>query len=238
MARQYSFVFGFFLFSLWSILGSAVDLYRADSRAFSTIQASQGFLAKGQSNIGVVSPDTSLWNHVNGADNGFSKDEDGYVSTTSDRNLARTWVRQFLGNNGYIYRIHSAPNMIDCQATLGKYNPYPQEKEFAALGGIKDNQIIGWTQIKNGVEGKEQLNPFYRSNIYGNMGTGGSQPKLAAFPPNHAAWSEAPWSEFATCTRRRSARDLFKRACSPAKSNVEYANEHLEYVNAVCPDCL
>ncbi|KAF4928189.1 Cholera enterotoxin subunit A [Colletotrichum viniferum] len=183
MARQYWFVLGLFLFSLWSILSSAVDLYRADSRAFSTIQASQGFLAKGQSNIGVVSPDTSLWNHVNGADNGFSKDEDGYVSTTSDRNLARTWVRQFLDNNGYIYRIHSA------------------------------------------------------GNIYGNMGTGGSQPKLAAFPPNHAAWSEAPWSESATCTRR-SARDLFKRACSPAKSNVEYANEHLEYVNALCPDCL
>ncbi|KAF6823945.1 cholera a subunit [Colletotrichum musicola] len=238
MARQVSFLSGFFLFSLWSLLCQALDLYRADSRPYSTIQASKGFLPKGQSTFGVATPDTSLWNHVNGASNGFSKDEDGYVSTTTDINLARTWVRQFLGGNGFIYRIHSAPNMIDCQATLGKYNPYPQEKEFAALGGIKDNQIIGWIPVRNNVAAAEQKNPFYQANIYGNMGTGGAQPKLAAFPPGHAAWREAPWSQFSSCPRR-SARDFFieKRQCGPAKSNQAFAAEHLDYVDSVCPGC-
>ncbi|KAF9875059.1 cholera a subunit [Colletotrichum karsti] len=237
MAGHHPLVFGFFLFSLWSLLCNAVDLYRADSRPYTTIQASKGFLPKGQSTFGVATPDTSLWNHVNGASNGFSKDEDGYVSTTSDPALAERWVTQFLNGNGYIYRIHSAPNMIDCPGTLGKYNPYPEEAEFAALGGIKDNQIIGWTPVRNGVKGKEELNPFYSKAIYGNMGTGGIQPKLAAFPAGHPAWKEAPWAEFSSCSKRR-ARDLFRRqSCGGLKSNQEYAAEYLEYVQAVCPDC-
>ncbi|KXH31960.1 cholera enterotoxin subunit A2 [Colletotrichum simmondsii] len=240
MARQQPLMLGLTLIAFWAFLCNGLDLYRADSRNYATIQASKGFLPKGQSTFGVAAPDTSLWNHVKGAPSGASKDEDGYVSTTSDPKLAESWVSRFLGGNGFIYRIHSAPNMIDCQATLQKYNPYPEEAEFAALGGIKDNQIIGWTPVRGGVKGKEELNPFYSRNIYSNMGTGGAQYKLAAFPPNHQAWGEAPWSQFASCTRRRSARDLFqieKRACSASKSNVDYAKEYLEYVEAVCPGC-
>ncbi|WYZ43582.1 hypothetical protein EsH8_VII_000018 [Colletotrichum jinshuiense] len=240
MVKQNPLVFGLFLFSLWSFFCHALDLYRADSRPFNVIQASGGMLPKGHSRPGIVSPDTSLWNHVHGAATGASKDEDGYVSTSSSRSLAISWVTRFLGGNGFVYRIHSAPNMIDCQATLGRFNVYPEEMEFAALGGIKENQIIGWTPVRNGVLGKEVLNSFYQSSVYSNMGTGGAQPKLAAFPPNHPAWSEAPWSQFSTCTTpRRSARDFFmqKRGCSPAKSNQAFAADYMAYANALCPAC-
>ncbi|GJC79675.1 cholera enterotoxin subunit A [Colletotrichum liriopes] len=196
-------------------------------------------LPKGQSTVGVVSPDISLWNHCQGAADGYSRDNDGYVSATWDRNLALRWTTGFPDRTGYIYRIHSGPNMIDCQATLGDYNPHPDEKEYAAIGGIKTNQIIGWTLVKNGVQGKEQLNPFYQGSVYSNMGIGGAQPQLAAFPAGHVAWSEAPWSQYSTCAPKRSARDFFKqkRACSPAKSNQAFATDYLEYVNAICPEC-
>ncbi|GKT44955.1 cholera enterotoxin subunit A [Colletotrichum spaethianum] len=237
MAKQHPLVIRLFLASLWAFLCHAIDVYSADSRPFSTIQASRGMLPKGLSTVGVVSADISLWNHVHGGSDNFSKDEDGYVSTTSDSNLAANWVKWHFGGNGYIYRIHSAPNMIDCQVTLGKYNPYNDEKEFAALGGIKINQIIGWTPVRNNFKGKEKLNPLYRAATYSNMGNGGAQPQLAAFPPDHEAWAEAPWSQYSTC--RRSAREFFmkKRACSPAKSNQAFATEYLEYVNAICPAC-
>ncbi|KAJ0162096.1 Heat-labile enterotoxin IIB, A chain [Colletotrichum tanaceti] len=238
MAGRNPLTFGFFLFSLWSLLCQAVDLYRADSRTPAQIQAAQGFLPRGQSTFGVAAPDTSLWNHVEGDAQGFSRMDDGYVSTTSDRNLAVNWIRDMLGGNGYVYRIHSAPNMIDCKATLDKYYRFEHEKEFAALGGIKDNQIIGWTRFTNNRAGSEERNPFYQANIYGNMGTGGSQPSLAAFPPGHPAWRESPWNQFSTCRNNPRGISFDKRqSCSPAKSNQAYAADHLEYVEAVCPRC-
>ncbi|KAL0938089.1 Cholera enterotoxin subunit A2 [Colletotrichum truncatum] len=241
MLRQQPLVLGLFIVSLWSFLCYGIDLYRADSRSPAAIESAGGFLPKGLSTVGAVSADISLWNHVHGAPSGASKDNDGYVSTTSDPGLAARWVTNFLRGNGYIYRIHAAPNMIDCEATLGRFNPYPDEKEFAAIGGIKNAQIIGWTPVKNGVKGKEQLNPFFSSHIYSQMGNAGAQYKLAAFPAGHQAWSEDPWKAYSSCNAhpKRSARDLgLKRAgCGPAKSNQAYAHDYLGFVKAVCSEC-
>ncbi|OHE94761.1 cholera enterotoxin subunit A2 [Colletotrichum orchidophilum] len=138
MAGQQLLVLGLTVIALWAFLFYGLDLYRADSRPYSDIQISKGFLPKGQSTFGVATADTSLWIHVKGASNGFSKDKDGYVSTNSDRNLAESWINLFLHGNGY-------------------------EAEFAALGGIKGSQTIGWAPVRSGVRRKEDLNYHERS---------------------------------------------------------------------------
>ncbi|TDZ35059.1 Cholera enterotoxin subunit A [Colletotrichum spinosum] len=223
----------------WSSVSHAEYVYRADSRPYSVIQKSKGFLPKGLPNFGLVAPDLSLWNHVNG-DKGthFSKDTDGYVSTTADPDLAEFWINNYLNGTGYIYRIHTTPNMIDCEATLGHHNPFSYEQEFAALGGIKDNQIVGWTPVVEDEVGIEKLNPFYKSEIYSNMGHGGAQPSLAAFPPDHTAWDEEPWARFRRCSRLPGRSGLSAgQSCFLVQSNRQAGEKYMDYVKAVCPHC-
>ncbi|PSN59974.1 ADP-ribosylation [Corynespora cassiicola Philippines] len=227
MATHRTFLITLLLATLWSLLCSA-QVYRADSRSPDNIRGAGGFQPRGGA-IGAVPADISLWNHVNGAANGFSRMDDGYVSTTTDRNLADSWVRNNFGGNGWIYRIALAPNMIDCQATLGTFNPFPNEREMAAIGGIRYEQIIGWSQMVGGTRQAEVANPGYNGARYNGLRGAGAQPSLAAFPANHRAWSQAPWNAFSTCTNpRRAARDFEKRqSCGPRQSNVQFANEYM-----------
>lgn len=224
-------IFLFLFLSLWASLSGAVDIvYRADSRAPSDIKKAGGFLAKGVSKVGAVAPDTSLWNHVNGdPSSGASKANDGYVSTSTDLQLATSWVGGLPGHKGYVYHIHVAPNMIDCHEILKQYNPFPEEKEYAALGSIPYNQIIGWSKVTNGKADKMEKNKAYNQNLYKRSTPATGQYQLAAFPPGHRAWSESPWKAYATCSnpKIRAARGLVGRAtCKPKKSNVEYAQEY------------
>jgi len=229
MAGQNSFSLFILLTSLWALLSSAADVFRADSRAPSAIKDT-GFLAKGLTTAGTVAPDISLWNHVNGAASGFSRSDDGYVSTTTDEALATSWVSSMLRGSGYVYRIHVAPNMIDCQATLKQYNPYPQEKEYAALGGIKYQQIVGWTKITSGVKGKEEKNPSYNKSQFKRSTSSGPQYQLAAFPAGHPAWALSPWKDYATCSnpKIRAARAVLGRAtCRPKQTNAQAAQDYV-----------
>ncbi|KAH8731823.1 heat-labile enterotoxin alpha chain-domain-containing protein [Phaeosphaeriaceae sp. PMI808] len=222
--------FLFLVFTLWSSLCNAADLYRADSRTPEAIKSAGGFRPKGQSTIGSASPDISLWNHVVGAPSGTSKDNDGYVSTTSNLKVAESWVMDNLGGNGYVYRIHAAPNMIDCKATLGDFNPYKKEEEFAALGGIKYEQIVSWTPIVNKKKGAETKNTAYNSKLFKKQVAGGAQYQLAGFPAGHRAWSETPWINYASCSnpKIRAARGLLQRAtCKPKKTNLEFAKAYI-----------
>ncbi|USP75001.1 Heat-labile enterotoxin IIA, A chain [Curvularia clavata] len=221
----------FFLFlSLWASLSGAALVYRADSRAPSTIKSAGGFLSKGTSKAGAVAPDISLWNHVNGdPSSGFSRENDGYVSTTTDLALATSWVTRLLGGNGYVYQIQVAPNMIDCQEILKQYNPFPEEKEYAALGGIPYNQIVGWSKVTNRKVGAVEKNKDYNKKLFKRSTHATGQYQLAAFPPGHRAWSQSPWNAYAACTnpKIRAARALVGRAtCRPKKSNADYANEY------------
>lgn len=215
--------------SLWASLSSAIVVYRADNRDPATIKRSGGFLSKGTSKVGTVAPDISLWNHVNGAANGFSRDNDGYTSTTTSLTFAESWALNQLGGNGYVYRISVAPNMVDVQEILKQYNPYPDEKEYAVLGGIPYDQIIGWSRVANRKILAVEKNKDFNKRRYSGLKHATGQYQLAAFPPGHRAWSESPWNAHASCSnpRTRAERALAaRRTCRPAKSNVQFAQEY------------
>lgn len=236
MATHQSFFVGLLLVTVWSLLCSA-NVFRADSRSPDVIRKDGGFKTRGQTTVGVKTQDISLWNHVKGAENGFSKMNDGYVSTTTDIALADSWVRKNFRGTGWIYRIKAAPNMIDCQATLGEYNPFPNEKEYAAIGGIKYEQIIGWIPMTGGVKKTEVKNGKYNSARYGKLKGAGAQPSLAAFPDGHAAWNQSPWNAFGTCSKPKTpaARDIVQRqSCKPSQTNAQYADQYITRMNSQC----
>ena len=62
-----------------------------------------------------------------------------YVPTTA----AISFAFQFAGLDGYIYRIHATPNHIDVGQSLP--GRPAQEHEFAALGGIRWDQVSAWS---------------------------------------------------------------------------------------------
>ncbi|KAF1979960.1 ADP-ribosylation, partial [Bimuria novae-zelandiae CBS 107.79] len=181
-------------------------VFRADKRSPAEIDAAGGFLPKGWTSKSKFE-DISLYRHgtlLKGAANGFSMDNDGYVSTTSSQSVAEGWVVKFLGGSGYTYKIATYANLIDVQDTLKKYNIYPEEKEFAALKIIPFDQIMGWASFsktpKYGVvKGTPVANKKFNRAKYENKAHGGAQYSLAGFPNNHPAWKEDPWWFFTHC---------------------------------------
>ncbi|KAK1991872.1 ADP-ribosylation [Colletotrichum falcatum] len=219
--RQNLLIF-FYLVSLWFLQGEAASLkrtgpkfvYRGASRSPQQIQAAGGFLPKGLKTVGEVAPDISLWNHVDVPeqfDNNSNSilvptaDDDGYVAFTKSYILAlgyAFYTRQ--GDITWIYKVKTTPNMIDVTKTLGKYNLYAEEDEFAALGGVKWDQIVSWYKVE-----KKRLHSFswlwpnknkdYNAKRYSGFRAGGAQYSLAGFPPGHEAWNEEPWKQYKPC---------------------------------------
>lgn len=205
-------------------------VYRGDSRTPEEIQKIGGFLARGVKGWGVegfpnagrtapsgskkpakgsngATPDISLYNHVRGA-GGDSRDDDGYVSTTSDVDVAERTAFN-LGDVGYIYKIFAAENLIDASGTIGSDEmALPDEKEWAAIGGIKWEQVISWSKVDaNGdsyYDAPENLNDKFNTNKFDAPGVkvGGVQYQLAGFPPNHKKWNQAPWKAYKPVCKR------------------------------------
>lgn len=217
------------LLSLYTLVAHAADFWRADQRSPEVIKASGGFKPRAQTTPGVVAPDLSLWNHALGKNNAgvHTNDNDGYVSTSADKDFTLEWAQTRFGT-GWVYRIHAAPNLIDVLATLDQYARNLREQEYAAIGGIKLEQIISWIPVVNGDIGKEVKNPAYNRKLFKKEKDAGAQPQLAGFPSEHRAWGEEPWRKFATCVspRGRVVRSLTKReTCTPKKGNVEVGKE-------------
>lgn len=225
----------FLIITLGSFFCNASDLYRefyrADARTPEAIKASQGFRPRSETTIGVATPDTSLWNHVRG-DGFWSADNDGYVSTTSSFNKAIEIASRDPGTM-YVYKIHAGPNLIDCKATMEYYYPHPDEREFAALGGIPFDQIYSWVPVTAGKQGKEKKNSKFSSKKYNKKTKhGGAQYQLAGFPSDHPAWKEHPWFAYADCSKTKRGRNLMQRAtCRPKKTSVEFANQYLSNIS-------
>ncbi|KAE9565998.1 hypothetical protein CGMCC3_g17825 [Colletotrichum fructicola] len=85
--------------------------------------------------------------------------------------------------------------MIDTVGTLGKYSDFEEEREFAALGGIKYEQIVSWRTLNSRDLRKSTPNKDFDKRKYGSAVAGGVQYKLAGFPLDHKAWREEPWKK-------------------------------------------
>ncbi|KAI8271283.1 Heat-labile enterotoxin IIA, A chain [Colletotrichum sp. SAR11_239] len=185
----------FLVTNLWSLIcagapTSLVYVYRGDSRSPVEIQEAGGFLPKGQSAFGAIAPDISLFNHAKAALDGSSRDDYGYVFTSASLDIAERFIN--MRPEGYIYKIHVTANIIDSMGTLGKHNPLDDEREYAALGGIKFEQIVSWRAYENGKSGEEELNKEFNEKVYSATVTGGVQFQLAGFLENTRCCEEQP----------------------------------------------
>lgn len=229
-------------------------VYRADKRSPGEISKTRGMWAKGYSYGARVGPDISLYNHVKGATDSFmSQGNDGYVSFSSSKTLAESWIDKYLNGEGYVYEVHAYPNLIDVQATLKHYNVYPQEKEFAAIRGVDFDQIKGWNQYRTAKDKKGKYiskepyvaNKSYNQKRFSQKEHGGAQYAMAGFPKGHKAWKEDPWYFYASCSAITSKRTSTthttpatkgsgkaKGTCGPAKTNQQAAQAYVDKIDA------
>lgn len=174
-------------------------------------------------------PDTSLYNHAIGNSPGTSANNSGYVSATETLGLARWWVNNRLNHNGWVYYIASSGNFIRVNDALLQHSPHPAENEYAALGLVWFNQILGWRRSTSEI-GPFIPNPAYNPSLYNSPthpARGPNVVELAGFPRESSIWSESPWANFATCELRM--------ACYPTKSShsaaTDYTAEYLKEQN-------
>ncbi|EGY20164.1 heat-labile enterotoxin IIB [Verticillium dahliae VdLs.17] len=116
-----------------------------------------GFVPRGGAGFQANAPITSLFNHAHDAANGFSRMNDGYVSTTSSIDAAMGCIRDHHGGDGYVYAIAAAdtsqsgsPLSPILEILLGDF----RDDLFNGLGeGMQDLQgaLIGNLTLRLGV---------------------------------------------------------------------------------------
>ncbi|KAI8243757.1 hypothetical protein K4K57_005690 [Colletotrichum sp. SAR 10_99] len=237
-----------FVLNLWTALCNAqFRVWRADTRTPTEMRAAGNFAPRGASRFLEVTPNVSMYNHAVGAESGASRDNDGYVSTTASEDTAVRFLTQMFGGNGYVYEIAAAGNFIQVSGTLGQFSPYPNEQEYAALGGFSWDQVIRWRHYTNGVADAAGMedNNVYEGRIYNSLRPNNGQPSLAGFPAGHRAWTLSPWNAFAQggegCGGNGElsvgARRLKARQCAPVDNAFTAASRFLDdacYTKALC----
>ena len=195
-------------------------VYRADMGRPDEIKRAGGFYPRGMdgSRPNQPPPNINLFDHTNGAATGMARHDSGYVSTSRSRGLAISWINDHLNHNAYIYHIRATPNMVDVNEILQGYSPHPMELEFAALGIIRWDQVIGWERVVSGTVHQFQRNRDYRERLYTNLRASDRQYQLAGFPPEHQAWGVEPWRDFANCGGRTKEDET----CEPKKEAQEF----------------
>ncbi|KAH8589856.1 hypothetical protein B0O99DRAFT_692075 [Bisporella sp. PMI_857] len=183
----------FLVVSLLALLANCYEVnfvYRADTRPWDVIKKDGGFRTKADTNK--LKPDYSLYIHAAPVGGGATAKNDGYVSTSWDETVCKGWVTGQLGGTAYVYKISTNDHFVDVASTLGKYNPFPKEKEYAVKDSIQWRFVSEWTEY---VKGKPQQTvrnkDFDIKTIKWNAN--GPQFELAGFPASHKAWSEEPW---------------------------------------------
>ncbi|PHH67544.1 putative enterotoxin [Ophiocordyceps australis] len=66
-----------------------------------------------------------------------------FTSTTSSFGVSVI----FTGGSGWVYLIHGSNNMISVEQVLAEHTPDMDEQEYAALGGVHFDQVVGWWQV-------------------------------------------------------------------------------------------
>lgn len=124
----------------------------------------------------------------------------------------------FDATQSWVYWIRSTPNFIDVRETLGVYAVDLFNQEFAALGGFRWEQVLGWIELQTSTAMQDQLKDYGRSAAiklerfiqtkeffhnadynptYDRGKTSGAVPQLAGFPEGHLAWERFPWHQYA-----------------------------------------
>lgn len=163
-------------------------VFRADKREPGEVKRAGGF--KANYTFYNRQPVYSLYYHAIG----FLPQTTPFISTTDDLNVARTMMpaSQFF----YVYAIRPSSNFISTEGTLGRFNPFPEQREWAALEVIPWEDIVGWYVIANGRAQRTEQNPDYTSPtpISGEIiRPVYSRFDMAGFPESHQALNEEPW---------------------------------------------
>ncbi|PHH72048.1 putative enterotoxin [Ophiocordyceps australis] len=148
-----------------------------------------------------------------------------WVSTSAIFGAAARFAR----HDGWVYRIHVAPNMVDVAQTLGKRYNMANEAEFAALGGIHWSQVHSWVQIPADNEIPDEdtgvdlqngdLEELIRTRpeVYGenldydgkwdSCFSGGDQPQLAGYEIGNGIWETPEWGPYRPTPETRLRRE-------------------------------
>lgn len=209
-------------------------VYRAVLEEPSVVKQTGGFLARGMdaTRPNHPPPDISLFNHAQGSATGLARYDSGYVSTTTSETLAHFWINQNLGGVGYIYHIAPTGNFIDVNGTLRNFSPHPNEAEYAALGMIRWDQIIGWRRVHFGVLESFVQNNDYNANLFSHSLAGDVEPQLAGFPLEHEAWAIEPWRSFTNCSNFRASPSITEE-CVPNETPQTFGELYFYRVNAL-----
>lgn len=240
VAHKNTFVI--FILSLWTALCHAqFRVWRVDTRTPTEMRAAGVFAPRGASRLLEVTANVSMYNHALGAPNGASRDNDGYVSTTASEDTAIEFMNNLFGGNAYIYEIAAAGNFIQVSGTLGQFSPFPNEHEYAALGGFSWDQVIRWRHYTNGVADADGLedNYEYENSIYNNLRPTNGEPRLAGFPADHEAWGLSPWNAFTQggCGGNAKRYLRSRQSCTPTDDNVTAAKRFIDdacFEQALC----
>ncbi|KAK8927361.1 Heat-labile enterotoxin IIB, A chain [Metarhizium anisopliae] len=194
------------------------------------LQKSQSYGGSSLSDV-EMQEGSSLFRHAAGDTAEYTR----YVSTSTDPGVSLTFAinDEKPEEKGFVYKIHADKKLVNVNKSLGKYSPYPAQKEHAAVGFIPFEQIEGWWQVtylddfsdpKIGKVTQERLrnekfkafqkNTKFNKNTFQNQRGAGVAPQLAGFPRLSTAWEEDPWKQFKAQDVQKNLDDLITSACA------------------------
>ncbi|KJZ74701.1 hypothetical protein HIM_05818 [Hirsutella minnesotensis 3608] len=96
--------------------------------------------------------------HLDDAENDFGKNS-AYASASSSIDVATYFAKK----GGWVYTIKTTPNMVPIASSV-YHNKFPWEREYAALGGIKFEQILECAYIPKDSTIEIPEKPDFKSN--------------------------------------------------------------------------
>ncbi|KAF4589783.1 putative enterotoxin [Ophiocordyceps camponoti-floridani] len=183
-------------------------VFRVDSRTPQQIKEAQGFWPRGT--------DFSIYKHAE-----KHSPNSAYVST-SERAAGGAEIfavpppprgsgleKKYKGC--FLYAIHPAENFVNTRLSLGPYSTH-RERELLAAGGIRWDQIRGWTYLGKGRDTPISERRFVVNKDYdvkrwrGHVANPEPQYQLAGFPkkmdtnnpraPKEHPWTQDSWKDF------------------------------------------
>ncbi|PHH89146.1 putative enterotoxin [Cordyceps sp. RAO-2017] len=127
-------------------------VFRGDSREPETIKAEGGWLPWARPELSGRA--YGLLNHERDERDALGRRDSVYVSTTTSFDVAARYaalnVRRNAAGRTYIYYLHASPNLVDVNGALANETRFWWQREFAAMGGLRWSQVVGWVRVDAG----------------------------------------------------------------------------------------